>query len=889
MRVLTVDFETYYDKNFSLSKVTAEEYLRGDSFEAIGVSVKVDDEPAQWFSGTKARTKEFLDQFPWADSVALAHNAMFDMAILNWHFDIRPKKIADTLSMARAIHGTEVGGSLAKLVEYYQLGQKGHEVINALGKRRIDFSAEELARYGAYCCNDTELTYKLFQCMAGGFPVSELRLIDLTIRMFTEPVLGLCKQTLEAHLKGVIQTKADLMAKTAIDRDNLMSNPKLANVLRELGVEPPTKISPTTDKETYAFAKSDDGFKALLEHENVAVQHIVAARLGVKSTLEETRTERLINIANRGSLPIPLRYYAAHTGRWGGDDKVNMQNLPRTSPLKKAMLAPEGHVFIDADSSQIEARVLAWLAEQHDLVEAFANQEDVYRIMASSLYGKEPDDVTKDERFVGKTVILGCFGPDTKVLTDSGWKLIVEVQATDTLWDGEEWVSHEGVVPQGVKEVLTSRGLTATLDHEILTEHGWQEWSEVATNPSLFQSAISRANWKSCVGNNTTDQLGVLPGGTPWSAVHVVGKGALTGTISKPGALLGVMGVLKVRRQQPARSTGATKLSSPVSKTANVYSTVLQAVLDVATTQSQKLIPTMAGGVYLSTNRGGLTEELSCATSSPLTGGGTLSATSTVSIILKGMSRVISALLRVVKTLATDAPPAQCKQKSMTYDIAYAGPKNRYTVATDAGAIIVHNCGYGLGSIKLRSQLRNFGVDMDKDECDRIIEVYRQTYPAIPQLWEQAREALNAMLTGNSAQLGRHGVLDIDDIGIKLPNGLHLKYPRLRKWRNPDTGKQEMVYDTKRGKSTLIKKVYGGLVVENICQALARIIIGEQMLMVARRYRVCMTVHDAIGVVVPEHEGDKAQDFVTNCMRMRPKWADGLPLNCESKLGASYG
>ena len=187
-----------------------------------------------------------------------------------------------------------------------------------------------------------------------------------------------------------------------------MSNPKFAELLKSHGVIPPTKISPTTGKETLAFAKSDEEFKKLLEHENETVQALVSARLGVKSTIEETRTARFINIAMRGTMPIPLRYYAAHTGRWGGDDKVNMQNLPRNSPLKDAICAPTGYTMIDCDLSQIEARTLAWLAEEHDLVEAFDRGDDVYKIMASSIYGKPVDKIDKGERFVGKTTILGA-------------------------------------------------------------------------------------------------------------------------------------------------------------------------------------------------------------------------------------------------------------------------------------------------------------------------------------------------------------------------------------------------------------------------------------------------------------------------------------------------
>ena len=405
MDILNIDFETFYSQKFSLSKITTEEYIRDPQFETIGVAVKRNNESTEWFSGSKAQTKRWLDKWDWANSIAVAHNAMFDMAILNWCYDIRPKRIADTLSMLRAIDGPHAGNSLAKAVERYGLGEKGTEVINALGKRRLDFTDEDLERYGEYCINDVELTQKLFEALAPLMPVSELRLIDLTIRMFSEPVLKLDKSVLSSHLDNVQAKKAALMDAVVADKDALMSNPKLAELLKTLGVSPPTKTSPKTGKEAFAFAKSDEGFKALLEHPNPHVQAVVAARLGVKSTLEETRTERFINIADRGPLPVPLRYYAAHTGRWGGDDKVNLQNLPRKSPLKKSMLAPEGYVFIDCDSSQIEARTLAWLAGQEDLVDAFDKGEDVYKIMASSIYGVAIDDVTDDQRFVGKTTI----------------------------------------------------------------------------------------------------------------------------------------------------------------------------------------------------------------------------------------------------------------------------------------------------------------------------------------------------------------------------------------------------------------------------------------------------------------------------------------------------
>ena len=605
MDILNIDFETFYDQKFSLSKMTTEEYIRDPQFETIGVAVKRNNEPTEWFSGSNAQTKRWLEKWDWANSVAVAHNAMFDMAILNWCYDIRPKRIADTLSMLRAIDGPHAGNSLAKAVERYGLGEKGTEVINALGKRRLDFTDEDLERYGDYCINDVELTQKLFEILAPLMPVSELRLIDLTIRMFTEPTLVLDKQVLTKHVSNVRSKKAELMKAVEADKDALMSNPKLALLLRDMGVVPPTKVSAKTGKEAYAFAKSDEAFKALLEHPNPRVQAVVAARLGVKSTLEETRTERFINIADRGPLPVPLRYYAAHTGRWGGDDKVNLQNLPRKSPLKKSMLAPEGYVFIDCDSSQIEARTLAWLAGQDDLVDAFDKGEDVYKIMASSIYDTPIDKVDDGQRFVGKTTILGC--------------------------------------------------------------------------------------------------------------------------------------------------------------------------------------------------------------------------------------------------------------------------------------------GYGMGAAKFKLQLETMGVSLMSKECASIVYKYRDQFSHIPLLWEQGDAALDALMETKTAPLGKHEALLVDMFGVRLPNGMYLRYDNLRKQLDPKSGREQFVYDVNKGRATLPTYIYGGKLIENVCQALARIIIGEQMLMVARKYRVVMTVHDAVGVIAPIEEADKARAFVEACMRMRPKWAPTLPLNCESKIGASYG
>jgi DNA polymerase len=604
MNLIVLDFETYYTtKDLGFKTQTTEEYVRDPRFEVIGVAVKVNDEPTQWCSDSLDEIDLWLHQFDWGNSMVIAHNAMFDMAILNWHFDIRPKAIADTLSMARAIHGTEVGNSLKKLAVHYNLGIKGEEVLQAVNLGRRDFTEQQLAEYGAYCRNDVDLTYDLFLTLLPMFQKVELKLIDLTIRMFTEPVLRLDEPLLRQHLVEVKERKRKLLDECGANIEDLMSNQKFAEVLRGLGVEPPMKISLTTGKETLALAKSDEGFKALAEHSDERVQTLVAARLGNKTTLEETRTERLIGIAGRGLITVPLSYYAAHTGRWGGSDKINFQNFPsrgdNAGKLKKAILAPKGHVIIDCDSAQIEARVLAWFAQQDDLVEAFRNGEDVYKIMASAIYRKEREEVTPSERFVGKTTILGA--------------------------------------------------------------------------------------------------------------------------------------------------------------------------------------------------------------------------------------------------------------------------------------------GYGMGGTKFQAQLKTFGVSISTEESARIISTYRGTYPSIPALWKSGSTAIDAMSKKRTATWG-NGCISIGAEGILMPNGLYQRYPNLRKIRDKD-GKDQYIYDSRKG----AVKLYGGKLTENICQGLARCIIGEQLIKISRKYRVVLTVHDAVACVAPKEEAQEAMAYVMECMRFVPSWAQGIPLNCEAGIGESYG
>jgi DNA polymerase I-like protein with 3'-5' exonuclease and polymerase domains len=405
--IVTIDFETYYDKEYSLSKMTTEKYIRDPRFEVIGVGVKINSHEADYYSGSDPET--FLRSLDYRDKAILCHNTSFDGAILSWKYGIKPKLWLDTLSMARPFHGLDVGGSLKALADHYGIGQKGNEIVNTLGKRREDFSGVEMARFAEYCLQDVNLTYKLFKILAKGFPPQEIMVIDQLLRMYTEPRIELDSELLQSHYDDVKSAQERLLSEVGVDRKELSSNPKFADLLTRLGVEPPTKISPRTGKTAYAFAKTDQGLLKLLEHEDPRVQGLVSARLGTKSTIEETRTLNLIEVSQRGNLPVKLNYYGAHTGRFSGGDGLNMQNLPARSnnKIRRSLRAPKGCVLIACDLAQIEARMLAWAAEQLDLVQSFREARDVYSEFATEVYGYPVTKANKAERFVGKTCILG--------------------------------------------------------------------------------------------------------------------------------------------------------------------------------------------------------------------------------------------------------------------------------------------------------------------------------------------------------------------------------------------------------------------------------------------------------------------------------------------------
>ena len=487
---ITLDFETYYDKKSKYflknknSGLTIEQYIRNPKFEVIGLSVKVGNRPSEWLCPHEI--EEWLNHveiaYGWDNVRLIAHNGRFDCAILGWIYNIYPGQIADTMLMSRAAQlwdGNSLDVVTHQLRDVYKWGiirddagnttwghlseeemlrslDKGDEVISADGKHLMDFTDEEYDAYSKYGCTDVDLTWSAYNWFMREFkfPELEIDVMTATIETFTYPVVELHEPVLKV-VRDMVNGKRDaLLSKVGATLSDLRSDDKFAELLRNLGVEPPTKLN-AKGQTKYAFAKKDLDFLRLLEHEDPNVVELVEARLGNKSSQAVTRVERFFELASRNPMPMPLEYYAAHTGRWGGADAINVQNMNRnqlvdkTTPvgtkvfykdaadavvavlddnkvhlaragvvendeeelhimgLRDAIKAPKGKKLVVLDWSQIELRFNSWLWGEVWILDTLVSGKDVYKVTAAMTYGIEYGEVNKSQRFVGKSQQLG--------------------------------------------------------------------------------------------------------------------------------------------------------------------------------------------------------------------------------------------------------------------------------------------------------------------------------------------------------------------------------------------------------------------------------------------------------------------------------------------------
>lgn len=531
VKLLTLDFETYFDQDYSLTKMTTEDYVYDPRFQIIGCSLRVgtdDGVQARFIPGPLVH--QVLQKVEFSSLAVLCQNTTFDGLILTRLNLPAPKLWLDTKSMGKALYGQHLQRcGLKEMLEHTGLPfVKGNATSWAKGLRYEHFTPTQLSEYGAYCCNDTDSTLALFKrMMASGFPASELLTIDQTIRMYLEPRFLLDTELLEDVVRAEVEkseARAAAVAKLA-PPSVLRSNDQFAELLKGLGLEVPLKPSPTEEtKMIPALAKNDPAWKDLkAEHANDALlTALFEAREGSKSRIEETRARKLLAIGQRyGFMRVALNYHSAHTSRYGGGEGLNQQNLPSTrkgSRIRHSIVAPPGSMILAADLAQIEARITAWLAGELQLLEDFRSGRSPYSSMAADIYGR-PINKEKDklEYKLGKEIILGCgFGMSGKkfrwrarnediVLTleqaneyvtmyrkkykniPKLWRKCEQLIQSIAFGSGEQF----GPVTVGHEHILLPDGLKLYYPKLRRGEDGWEYWAKGSYWKKLWGGALT--------------------------------------------------------------------------------------------------------------------------------------------------------------------------------------------------------------------------------------------------------------------------------------------------------------------------------------------------------------------------------------------------------------
>lgn len=877
------DFETYWSDTHSLSKMSALEYVMSPKTELISLALKKEGKSVCVFGEQNIR--ELVGRIDWSNKLLVAHNnSEFDALIFAFRLGVKPKMWGCTLAMARPIHAKSAGGSLAALVEHYGIGKKDASALVATkGKHLKDFTPEEIAAMRAYNTMDAEQCYELFYKLLPQTPKAEMQIIDATIRMLVEPQFVLDEPLLTKTLTLEQDHKRDMLISLAVKlgagsieevRKTLASAPKFAAFLTANDVPVPMKPNPK-GKMIPALAKTDEGFIALTEHENELVAAAANTRLGVKSTQLETRIVKFLDAAKHcsGRIPVPIKYYGADTtGRWSGF-WYNLQNLPRimssapklSDALRYSLLAPPGYKVVVADLSGIELRVNLTLWKVPYAMDLLAAdpEADLYKPLASEVLGVPIEDMPKMVRQAGKAMHLGCFAPDTKVVTNHGIKPIIRVLATDMVWDGETWTTHGGLIPQGLKEVKTQYGVTATLDHEILTEHGWADWSAVCENRHLFQSAIRRGSWLSSRGD--AGPIHAKPGIIRGLGVLAGGKALLTAITSRSVRLLDAISALSKPRGGGSNSIGSTQTLFQMTRTVRDFLTDCLPPLAGATGGQTKMERTNFG-VLRCVKSGATTGQSFCGTWSRSPDGTSPSTTWIESTTIGGTNRGIFGSLAAGITATINAlshayrqKSAHSKQRSPVYDLANCGLRNRFTVITDHGPILVHNCGFGLGSeekyITVAKTMAQIVVS--PEDAARHIAGYRNKHPEVVQGWRICHRALDYIYSGNEAQIDPWGLCRTSREGIVTPKGV-IRYPDLRKEVNEESSNVEWVYGTGRRKA----RIYAGKVTEN-CVSKGTLVLTDKGWKPIERVYLTDLVHDGESFV---RHGGKIYKSVQECV-----------------------
>lgn len=829
MRIVVLDFESFFSTKdgYTLTKIGPISYIRDSRFSAQLMSYIVTDASTMTYDRVRVAEHDNIPAVLAAlkldapDVVTVAHNGNgFDFLILSEIYHVVPRIAVDTMCMERWTGVSRIQNeSLKSMAKFFQCGEKVEGTLISDGRKwPDDFTPDERTAFIQYCRNDTEQCFLSFKAMLPFVTADALLFSSITARMACNPVLRLDDDMLTAYLNElsdkVTKARNDISKMFMFKSDEdflkaIRSSASFVKMLELLGRKPPMKYSvaksetkrkkleaegkTNLSEEDYAvytpaLAKSDLDFVAMASDADERVALLVRTRLENNSSIQRSRAETFHALAKSGRpMPVMLNAFKAHTSRYtagnseGSSDKLNLQNLSKRDPsqltLRKAVQAPEGMALVACDSSQIEARILAYVANETELVDAFRRGADPYADLAEKIFqipsekihkgAKSGDKKLKAYRNVGKTGILSCLAGDTDVLTNNGWKPIVTVSKDDKLWDGVQWVAHQGLVCNGEKNTIDVDGVRMTPDHMVLSGSSWEQASVCVQTRSYLNRALR---------------------------------------------------------------TGAALL------------------------ETQRSMIGDGGNTY------------------------------------------------------ADAPSAEprLKNSELVYDLLNAGPNHRFTIRTKHGALVVHNCGYGVSWRKYADTLLRQGVRLSSD-IDQHYEmahhahnVYRASNTNIVAFWDTCQTVIKAMYLGYSGEFGgpndnifQYSVAPIcgrDDVPTIIgPNKYTLRYFKLSCEVSEKNNREEYYYTRVKGKSELKTKIYGGALAENLCQYLAFALLQWQACrMTEQGIRLIANIHDSFLAICPEDDAEHTKSVMESCMSSVPDWLGDFPVACEAEIGKDY-
>lgn len=625
-----------------------------------------------------------------------------------------------------------------------------------------------------------------------------------------------------------------------------------------------------------------------------------------------------------------LLYHGASTGRWSGAGP-QPHNFPKGQPdgpgkdqeglwgnllagktalypdvlealseaLRGAITASPGKQLYVADFSSIEACVLLWLADDQDALSILRSGADLYLEMASEIYGRNITKADKAERQLGKVAVLGCFAADTLVLTPRGWVPIISITKSDPVWDGEAWVLHDGVVDQGSKETVCLHNINLTSDHLILTGNRWLP-ADVALNEHnlslALETGLENLPSEGISGGCGALRLDLWPN-APAVMPPTELQRAIYGKAQRPVVTPVLSGSLHIN-EKPI--TG-TQTLFPTEHKENDYLTESAPSMPDAKVLHLKVTQTMVDAVFAYFLPGGMTGGRFSLILQLLKGGISQVWNWIEQIMKKGMSRIISGLLPGQLTWATDDKFKKCNDVSLTlkpvYDIANAGPRQRFTILSNKGPLIVHNCGYQMGWSKFIDTAQKMGgLTIDENMSRLTVETYRNKFWRVKNLWTDMETAAIKAVQNPGQPHSANGIAweyERPFLFCYLPSGRRLAYPfpQVKKKATP-WGEMRLQLSFE-GMNPITHQwgrqtTYGGSLVENVVQAIARDLLASALVRCecSNVYVPVLSVHDE--VVTEARQGTGSVEEFTALMVELPEWAVGCPVKAESWTGFRY-